>query len=222
MLKPRKRITRQQIKEDKLITFTAKASTFYNQHSRNILAGVGILVVVAVVVAFFINSRAQAEKAATFDLTLAKVEIGQRNYDNASQKLAEIVENYSGTRAAGDALFFLGNLYIDQRNYEQARENFNKYLSRYGSDPQFASSAIAGLGFVDEQEKQYREAAEKYLEAANKYPKEYNAPQYFLNAGRCFALAGEISRAKETYKMILDTYPESDLKQKAENEMNRW
>ena len=222
MLKPRKRISRQQIKEDKLITFTAKASEFYRRHSRNILAAAGIGIVLVVVVGFFINSRAQAEKAATFDLTLAKVEIGQRNYENAAQKLAEIVENYSGTRAAGDALFFLGNVHIDQRNYEQARDELNKYLDRYGNDPQFASSAIAGLGFIDEQEKQYREAAEKYLEAANKYPREYNAPQYLLNAGRCFALAGDLSNARETYKKILDIYPESDLKQKAEDEMNRW
>jgi TolA-binding protein len=222
MLKPRKRITRQQIKEDKLITFTAKASDFYDRHSRNILAGTGILVILVVVVGFFINSRAQAEKAATFDLTLAKVEIGQKNYDSAAQKLSDVVENYKGTRAAGDALFFLGNVHVDQGKYEQARGEFQKYLNRYGNDPQFASSAIAGLGFVDEQEKQYREAAGKYLEAANKYPQEYNAPQYLLNAGRCFALAGDISRAKEMYKMILDTYPESDLKQKAEDEMNRW
>jgi TolA-binding protein len=222
MLKPKKRVTRQQIKEDKLIAFTAKASDFYDRNSRNILAGAGIIVVLAVVIAFFINNRAQAEKAATFDLTLAKIEIGQQNYDTAAQKLSQVIETYSGTRAAGDAQFFLGNVHLSMQDWSGARTAFQQFLDRYGKDPQFTAAAIAGLGFADEHEEKFLDAAEHYLEAADSYPNEYNAPQYLLDAGRCFAFAGEIPKAHDAFRLIVERYPESAQKQKAEDELNRW
>jgi len=222
MLKPRKRITRQQIKEDKLVTFTAKASSYYAENSRTILAVGGVVVVLAIAAGFFINSRAQAEKTATFDLTLAKIEIGQQRFDTAAEKLTQIIENYSGTRSAADALFFLGNVYLSQGNWDQARVTFQRYLDDYGKDRQLAPAAIAGLGLADEQEKKYRDAAERYLEAANRYPDMYNAPQYLMDAGRCFALAGDTARAEDTFKLVIDRYPKSELKQQAEDEMNRW
>jgi len=222
MLKPRKRITKQQIKEDKLVTFTAKASSFYTENSRTIMAVAGVLVVLAVAVGFFINSRAQAEKTATFDLTLAKIEIGQQNYDTAAEKLTKIIENYSGTRSAADALFFLGNVYLSQGNWEQARATFQRYLSDYGRDRQLAPAATAGIGLADEQEKEFQEAAQQYLQAADRYPQMYNAPQYLLDAGRCFGLAGDTARAREMFQSIIDRYPKSELKTQAEDELNRW
>ena len=222
MLKPKKRITRQQIKEDKLLTFAAKASDFYNQNARNILAGAGIIVVLAVVVAFFVNSRAQADKAASYELIIAKIDIGRQNYDEAVVKLSQIIETYSGTRSAGEALFFLGNVYLFQENWTAARTSFDQYLDRYGRDPQMTSGAIAGLAFTEENEQQYIEAAEHYLEASNSYPHEYNAPQYLIDAGRCFALAGERERARNAYQTVVDRYETSMLREKAENELKRW
>ena len=222
MLKPKRRVTRQQIKEDKLIAFTAKASDFYDRNSRNILAGAGIIVVLAIVIAFFINNRVQAEKAATFDLTLAKIEIGQQNFDTAAQKLTQVIDTYSGTRSAGDAQFFLGNVRLSMQDWSGARTAFQQYLDRYGKDPQFTAAAIAGLGFADEHEKKFLDAAEHYLEAADSYPDEYNAPQYLLDAGRCFAFAGETSKAHDAFQLIVKRYPESAQNQKAEDELKRW
>lgn len=222
MLKPKKRVTRQQIKEDKLVTFAAKASDFYDRHSRNILAGAGILVVLVVVVVFYINSRAQVEKEATFELTMAKVEIGQGNYDVAENKLIHLIDTYGGTPSSGDATFFLGNVQLFRENWNVAIQSFQQYLDRFGRDPMTTASAIAGIGFAHENLGDYQEAAEYYLEAATKYPHEFNAPQYLMDAGRCYGLAGDSDKARETYEVVIELYEDSPLSGKAKDELNRW
>ena len=222
MLKPKKRITRQQIKEDKLTTLTAKVTDYYRQNSRNIIAGAGILVVLIVVVVFYFNSRAQAENEATYELTMAKIEIGQRNYDMAVQKLTTIIDTYGGTKTAGDALFFLGNVRLSTGEWETAITEFQQYLDKNGKDPMLAAGAIAGIGFAYEQEQKFPEAAEYYINAASNYPQEFNAPQYLLDAGRCYGLGGNPVKAHEAFQLIIDQYPESTQIQKAKDELNRW
>jgi len=222
MLKPKKRITRQQIKEDKLITFTTKVTDYYRRNSRNVIAGAGILVVLIVVVFFYFNSHAQAENEATYDLTMAKIEIGQRNYDAAAQKLTVIIDTYGGTKTAGDALFFLGNVRLSTQEWESAITEFQQYLDKYGKDHMLTAGAIAGIGFAYEQEQKFPEAAEYYMKAATNYPHEFNAPQYLLDAGRCYGLGGNPVKAREAFQSIIDQYPESTQIQKAKDELNRW
>ncbi len=145
MLKPKRRVTRQQIKEDKLVTFAAKASDFYDSNSRNILVGAGILVVLVVVVVFYFNSRAQAEREATFELTMAKIEIGQGNLEVAKNKLIQLIDTYGGTPSGGDASFFLGNVQLFQKNWERAVQAFQQYLDRFGKDPMMTAAITANL-----------------------------------------------------------------------------
>jgi TolA-binding protein len=222
MLKPKKRVTRQQIKEDKLVTFAAKASDFYDRYSRNIIAGAGILVVLVVVVVFYVNSRAQVEREATFELTMAKVEIGQGNLDLAESKLIQLIDTFEGTRSGGDATFFLGNVHLFRQNWDGALQAFQQYLDRFGRDPMMSAAAMAGIGFAHEHMGQYSEAAEYYLEAATAYPSEFNAAQYLMDAGRCYGLAGDSDKARDTYEVVIELYKDSPLSGKAEDELSRW
>jgi TolA-binding protein len=222
MLKPKKRITRKQIKEDKLVTLTAQVTDYYRRNSRNLLAGAGILVVLIVVVVFYFNSRAQAESEATYDLTMAKIDIGQRNYDTAAQKLTALIDTYGGTKSAGDAVFFLGNVKLSTNDWDAAIKEFQKYIDKYHRDPLFTAGAIAGIGFAYEQQQKYSEAAEYYMEAANKYPHQFSAPRYLLDAGRCYGFGGNPVKAHEAFQKIIDQYPESSQIQKAKDELNRW
>jgi TolA-binding protein len=222
MLKPKKRTTRQQIKEDQFTVFAAKAQDYYRHHSRNIFAGAGVIVVLVVAVVFYLNSRAQAEKDATYDLTMAKIDIGQRNFDGAVQKLTAVVDTYGGTKSAADAMYFLGNVHLSTGDWEAARSEFQQYLDKYGKDAMLTAGAIAGIGFSFEQEQKFTDAAEYYSRAAKTFPHEFSAPQYLLDAGRCYGLAGDAAKAHETFQQIIDQYPESNQSQTAKDELNRW
>jgi TolA-binding protein len=221
MLKPKKRVTRQQIKEDKLVTFAAKASDFYDRYSRNIIAGAGILVVLVVVVVFYVNSRAQVEKDATFELSMAKIEIGQGNLDAAESKLIHLIDTYGGTPSGGDATFFLGNVQLFQANWNGAIQSFQQYIDRFGRDPMMTSAAVAGIGLAYENMGELDKAAEYYSKAAADYPHEFNAPQYLMDAGRCYGLGGDSDRARETYNVVIELYEDSPLSGKAEDELSR-
>jgi TolA-binding protein len=221
MLKPRRRVTRDQIKEDKFMTFAAKASDYYNRNSRNILAAAGIIVVLIIVGVFYFNSRAQAEKDASFDLTMAKLEMGQGSFDAAIEKLVLLIDNYGGTQSAGDALFFLANARLAQQDWLAARNAFQDYRDHYGKDPMLTAGAITGIGFTLEQEGKFAEAAQNYWNAATKYPKEFNAPQYLLDAGRCYRLAGDDAHAAQAYDLILEHYQDSPQSRIAKDELDR-
>lgn len=221
MLKPKRRITRQQIKEDKLFTFAAKVTNFYDNNSRNIFVGVGIVVVLVVAVVFYFNSRAQAERSATFELTMAKIEIGQGNFGAAETKLIQLIDTYGGTPSGGDASFFLGNVQLFLENWDGAVQALQQYLDRFGKDPMMSAAAMAGIGFAREHQGQYPEAGEHYFEAATTYPNEFNAPQYLMDAGRCYDLAGDSEKARDTYEVVIELYKDSPLSGKAEDELSR-
>ena len=58
MLKPKKKISKRELKQDTLITTYMKVTTFYEQHKKQISIGVTALVVVIIaLVIFFKNKR---------------------------------------------------------------------------------------------------------------------------------------------------------------------
>ena len=56
MLKPKKRITRKEIKQDKLVTIYFKVNDWLNENSKYVV-GVGIALVIIIAAAFIFSSR---------------------------------------------------------------------------------------------------------------------------------------------------------------------
>src|SRR6266571_312785 len=122
MLKPKKKISRKEIKKDALITAYEQVTLYYDENKKYVsYALTGVVIVVVAILVYLNNRRANNEKAA--------VELGKvfAIYDGAvtnSQQykvaiegqpergimgLKAIVENYGGSESGQLARFYLAN-----------------------------------------------------------------------------------------------------------------
>jgi TolA-binding protein len=216
MLKPKKRLTKKQIKEDKFVTYYFKAQD-YVQKNQKIVSSViiGIIAVVAISI-LFVRSKRAAEANASIELARAESALQESNLNTAIDMLKSLADNYSGTKNAGRAVFQLANVYFERQDYEMARQYYEQYLDDYGSDEIMASSAYSGIGASLEQREEFLEAAYYYKKGAEKFPEHFEAARQLMNAARCFRLANNKVEAKELYQRIIDDYPESNVVRNAE------
>lgn len=212
MLKPRKKIKKQELKEDKLVLTYYKAREFVEKN-RKILSYIltGIIVLVAVAIIYRNNLKAENERAEALfskviryydegDYKTAIEGIPQKNI----QGLKYIVENYGSTDAGEIATYYLGNAYFMLGDYDNALRYFKKYD---GKDKLLMASSLAGIASVYEVKGDYKKAGEYFEKAAQKFRENILVPEYLYNAARNYKLAGEREKALRLYERIKKEYP---------------
>lgn len=215
MLKPRKRLTKKQIKEDKFVTFYFKAQNFISQNSRYFTWGlVGIPVVIF---ASFILSNIQQEKeqSANIELSKARIDYFAENYESAISTLNNLAENYGGTKSGKKGLYYLANAHFMSQNFDEAEQYFRQFLDQ-SSDLDLMVSALAGIAACQEEKGYFSIAAETYKEAAEKYEDGFMAPQNLYDSARCFSLSGKTQEATGMLSKLIEKYANSQIKNEAE------
>jgi tetratricopeptide (TPR) repeat protein len=212
MLKPRKKIKKQELKEDKLVLTYYKAREFV-ERNRKILSYVltGLIIVVAGVIIYRNNLKAENERAEVLfakimgyydsgDYKTAIEGVPQRNI----QGLKYIVENYGGTKAGEIATYYLANAYFMIGDYDNALKYFKKYD---GDDKLLLASALAGIASVYEAKGDYKRAGEYFEKAAQRFKENILVPEYLYNSARNYKLAGEREKALRLFERIKKDYP---------------
>jgi len=221
MLKPRKRITRRKLKEDKFVTFTFKAQSFIEQHKNKFLFSGISLCAIILITYFYVSSGKEKARDAEAELGKAELYYASGGYETAIGQLQKIVDEYGGTSGAGRAAFYLANSHFMTGNYPEARKYYQIYVDDYHSDDILTSSSYSGIGQCFEAEENYQEAVYYYEQAVEKFSKVFLAPQFLLNLGRCYELTGSNVKARESYSRILEQYPESLYTQNAERFLSK-
>ncbi|MFO7892073.1 MAG: tetratricopeptide repeat protein [bacterium] len=216
MLKPRKRLTKREIKEDPLVTKYIQVKQFWLHHHKEFNIIFGVIAVVVIVGFLMMRSKKSAEIKANSKLVVPETYYHLNNYERSIPELKSIIEQYPGTHPAGMAVFFLANAYYNQRQYNEAINYFDIYLDDYSDDAIFISSSLSGKAACMENMENYGEAAELYFKAAKKFPHHYMSPYNVIHAVRCFKFAGMDDRGRELCEYAIDKYPDSPVKQKAE------
>ncbi len=215
MLKPKKHISRREIKEDGLVTAYFNVQKFIKKYMQQIQIGaIAVLVVVAVGV-FMVRSKKTAESKAAGMLGVAEQYYYIQDYDKAIQELGSIVELYPGTLSAGRATFFMANAHFEKEEFDLAEGYYKDFIDDYRVDAFFAPSAMAGIAATYEAQGMYAEASEYFENAAQKYDDYFQAPRYLMDAARCYDLAGNKEMAKSMYQLVLDRYADSNASKDA-------
>ncbi|RMD94745.1 MAG: hypothetical protein D6813_01615, partial [Calditrichaeota bacterium] len=211
----KKKLTRRQIKEDKLVTYYFKTTDYLRQNSRFLSSLIIGLAIIVFLTFLYAKNKSAKEENAAVELTKAKAEYFQKNYESAIKLLEDLVEEYGGTKSGTVGLYYLADAYFNLKKYEQAEQYFREYLDRGGDDILEAAS-LSGLAACLEQKGQYLEAAKTYEKAAEKYKNSFLAPESLFNAARCYELAGEKELAKQKLKEILERYKDTNIKNDVE------
>lgn len=215
MLKAQKKLTKKRIKEDKLVTFYFKSQDFLKHNGRQILSGVGALMLVFLLAVIYKSKQGEKEHNAIVELTKAKLKYFENDYSAAVPILKNLIEEYGGTESGQEGRFYLANSFFNLGTFAQAEQYFNEFLKHDGDDI-LSASAMAGVAACLEEQKNYERAAKLYREAAEKYRNNFMTPQNLYNCARCYHLAGNPDEARRALTELIEKYADASIKNEAE------
>ncbi len=118
----------------------------------------------------------------------------------------DIIENYSGTPAAGLAQYSTGMAYLNTKQYEKAIS----YLEDFSSDDVLLSALANGaLGDAHAQLGDNQKALKYYKAAVNASDNGFTTPKYLFKAGLVGANMNQNSEALGFFKRIQDEFSTS-------------
>jgi len=214
VLERRKKISRKQIKEDRLVTTYYKAIEFYQKYQAKIFIGIGAVALVVVAIILISNKKANDNQIAS--ALIAKI---MPAYDAGSFKEAiegikpsntmgfkAIVDKYGSCEQGESAKIFLANAYAVTGDNETALKMYDDYS---GSNPIFKASSLAGKAGCLESKKDYEKAAVLYRDAAKVTKDNPSNSDYLLRAGIDLIKLGKKEEAKSVFDTIKSDYKES-------------
>lgn len=211
MIAKRKKLSKKQIKEDKLITTYYQAVKFYEDNQSKILMVLGAVAVLVIAIVFFSNKAIEDNINAGKALTQVLEKFNDKKYQEAIDGVPgtnvigfkAIVDNYSGSDQGEIARVFLADCYSYLGNYDEALKYYEGYS---GSSKLYEAAAKAGEAACYESKGENAKAASLFEKAAN--VDEYNAQNadYLLRAGINYMNAGDSAKAKELFETIKTDY----------------
>jgi tetratricopeptide (TPR) repeat protein len=214
MLQKKKKLSKKEIKEDKLITYFYSAENFFTKYKNKLLPYAGVVLIAVVAVYFYLNQRAENNEKAGIELSRIMSIFNQGSYLEAIEGkqgtniigLKRLVDEYDGTENGETAKIYLANCYSYLGNYDEAIKFYEDYS---GNIDYFKSAAFAGRAGYYASRNEYEKAADLYLEASKLSEINSQNPDYLLNAGIYYMKAGNNEEAKILFKRIKEDYTSS-------------
>lgn len=209
MMKPKKRLVKAKLKEDRFVIITAKAEVWFEEHRRPALYAVVALLLVAVAGIAIGWSKSAAEKSAAFAELMTRDAYARSDFDSALVNADAILEDYSGTTSAAIALMVKGRVFESRGQFDEAEKAFQELIDDYSDREYLAFGAYYALGTIAMGKSDYEPAAQYYEKAAAKHPQHFSAPVALVEAGKALEKARRYPQAKQIYRQVLSHYPKS-------------
>lgn len=214
MLTKKKKLSRKEIKEDKLVEFYYKSLKFFDQNKQKVLMYAGIFLAAILLVYFFIYQKSQQNEQAGIHLGAiinsfnagAYLEAIEGKEDQGLMGLKQIVAEYGGTENGETAKIYLADAFSLLGNYEEAYKYYKDYD---GSIDFFKAASFAGQAAYFASKGDYQQAADLYLKAASVSETVPSNPDNLLLAAKYYIETGENQTAKELLDRITEKYKQS-------------
>lgn len=211
-IRKKKSIAKQPAEQDRPLLFVRRLEKSIKENPQRaaILGMVILFSIIFVSVYIPYSYRKQNEAVRAVDKALASETLETRLL-----LLRDVADQYSGTLGAARALYYLGDAYYKNGQYDLARDRYEEYLRKH-PQANFAPNAQDGLGYVAESQEKYDEAIEHYKKLVERYGDSYVAQHAWYNIARCFEERGDWANAVDAYEKQLSLYPESAWSAQAE------
>lgn len=209
-----KKLTQEELEQDPLLQSYAKVQSFYMQYKNTIIgAGIAVILVIGLGIGYYYYNQSQERKARQL-MGLAETYYLNGDYENALHGSEEdftvgfeqIINNYSGTKAANLARYYAAVSEYNLGNTEQALNYMQSYEIPDGimgvAPLSFKAVLLTEVG-------NHEEAAQTYIEAAELDMNESTTPYNYLEAANAFSDAGNKEEARKYAQKVVDEYPNS-------------
>lgn len=221
MIGKKKKITKKELQEDKLVTTFYKSQEFIDKYKQNLIIGIGALAVIIFAIVWYSNKKAEDNLLASAQLFQIITVYEQGQYQRAIDGepgtqlvgLKNIVENYGSTDNGELAKIYLAHSYYAIGEYENALEIYSDYS---GDSKLHQATAIAGMAASYESMENYSEAAENYEKAAKLIIIDSQTADFLLNAGINYIKSGNKTNAKDVLELVKIDYKTTTAAQEVE------
>ena len=219
MLKPKRKITRHELKEDKLVKTTLQVKNYFEENSQQVFFVVAGLFVIILLIMWYRHTSQKTSQEASALLGIAQIEFTNGNYENATSRLQNLIQNFNGTAEGQQGLFLLANIYYQYRDYTKAKDYFEQFIDSYSGSDILLASGYAGLAACYETEHNFAKAANLYEKASKIAGDFIEADNYAYLSGICYKKAGDIEQAKEQFKKLADESKSGQRTKDAETQL---
>jgi len=198
----------------KVMTETSDPLAWVRAHQKLVMGIAAAVVVVALGSWLVIETGQRRELRAAEQLDRARNIAESGNLPLAASELQKVIETFSGTNAATEAVVTLNQVRMVNGQSELAVVSLQEYLK---TNPKkvYKVPAQGLLGEALENAGRPEEAGQAYLGAASDADLDYLKAQYLLSAGRAFANAGKVEEAFKALSTIIEKYPTTNSKTEA-------
>lgn len=205
------KLSKRQIKEDKFTTFMLTSRQRVSDNWQFLVIGGVVLVLAIVAVIYYANSRTsfQEQGAQLFAQGMSEYRNGNRQV--AITTFQEVVDEYGSHEVADNAMFLLGQVHYELRNYPEAIRYWEQYLSKFKDVPLDRAAALAGIGAANEEQGNNAVAAERYEAAIAAYPEGPLVWDYRTGAMRNYLALGQIEQAREQLNLLEEKYSGTEV-----------
>ncbi|MDB4999937.1 MAG: hypothetical protein JWP67_2567 [Mucilaginibacter sp.] len=192
---------------------TVKGGSFVHENQKSLLfIAAAIVVMVVGYIAYLKLYLAPREVSAANQFYVAQDFWAKKDWDKAIKGdagypgLEKIISDYSNTKVANLAYFYLGTAYLNKGEYRKAIDNLNSYR---GDDAMVAAEALGSVGDAYVELKDFDKAETYFKKAADKAKNKFLTPLYLKKLGLVYEAKNDNKSAADSYKKIKTDYPES-------------
>ncbi|RFZ81632.1 hypothetical protein DYU05_17540 [Mucilaginibacter terrenus] len=190
-----------------------KKGSFIQENQKSLLFIAGaIIVLVVIYIAYLRLYLAPREVTAANQMHVAQEYWAKKDWDKAIKGadsypgFEKIIADYSNTKTANLAYFYLGVAYLNKGEFRKAIDNFNSYR---GDDVMVAAEAYGGAADAYVELKDYDKAETYFKKAIDKANNQFLSPVYLKKLGLVYEAKNDNKAAAESYKKIKTDYPAS-------------
>ena len=200
---------------DEFIDWTLHSLLWLKKRWKGVLEVIGLVAVVFVVVVgatYYWEYRSSAAAEAYYETTKLAA-----NSEPRKVALEKVVDDYLGTLAGKRALMDLGDLYLNQKNYELAAEKFQLLAGKSRNHAMLFVAAMYKLADTQAASGDKDTAVETYLKVAAD-PHNILSMDSRLKAANILEADGKYEKAAGIYRQIIDEATEKDTFAKDKSE----
>ncbi len=208
MLRPKKKLTKKELKHDPLLDTIEKGREFYEENSKQIMMGAIAVVAVVILIWGWMNSMETTRNEAMLANTKVTLAAANGVDDNVLAELERVVDEYGNSSVISQSTFQLGEARLKANDLSGAKDLFTTLAN--GSDKQLQIAGKLKLAYINEKEANHGAAASLYSEVGAMdagVVSEYAN----LQAGYAYAAAGNFVQAENIVTELLDGKPTGKL-----------